>query len=57
MDKSQTELYAEQAHRLVDYVIESAMKKIDAEYGEDALTRLNPMPGTVKQLILACRKL
>ena len=30
---SDTELYAEQAHRLVDNVIESALQKLEAEYG------------------------
>ena len=33
MDRSETELYAEQAHRLVDSVIESALHKLEAEYG------------------------
>ena len=33
MDWSETELYGEQAHRLVDSVIESALQKLEAEYG------------------------
>ena len=33
MDQSETELYAQQAHRLVDHVIESALQKLEAEYG------------------------
>ena len=33
LQPSDTELYAEQAHRLVDNVIESALQKLEAEYG------------------------
>ena len=33
MEPLEAEVYAEQAHRLVDNVIESALRKLEAEYG------------------------